>query len=610
VVSVAAIVFGHLAGVECRRALGRGWVIVVRALCSLVLALVALCLVWYWWVNARFDASYLPARELRAALACAAMVLLTVDVIMIPAVLAGALAGDRERGVLQLLLTTAASPREIVIGRLIGKLSQVGMILLAGFPIFALLLALNGVGVLSLAVVVLLLASVAVGGGGLAVLGSVIARRGRDALLGVYLIILIFNLSPLLRNFGLDPEIVRWLEVVNPFVSLARAIWYEDLPMALVSSAFWLLIGLCGTAVASVRLKPSCLGPTEKVKRGRRPRRVPPLDDERPMLWKELYIEQVGTLGRFGRWLGILLTLGVAGTGLTLAAVIIWAVFVRHDEDWYLWASGELGGFLNGSGLWMGWLLQWGIGLRAAVAIASERERGTWDALLVSSLEPGEIVIAKVLGSMNALRFLAGAMVLAWTLGAATGSVKLGDYAEWIVGNLTAGALMAAIGVRTSLATSTAARAMTWTITWWLISSGVVAFAALSVILFGIMVVMSFQMYLWTYFPQVGWAPPVARFAFPMSWDVAWPLATNTITLLISIALVAETRLRFDRLAGRMAGGAVESKVDEWLHGHPRTAVFIPAKGSAAETKAASADEALAVTANTVSGDPEHGLGV
>ena len=26
---------------------------------------------------------------------------------------------------------------------------------------------------------------------------------------------------------------------------------------------------------------------------------------DRPMLWKELYIERVGTLGRFGKWLGV-----------------------------------------------------------------------------------------------------------------------------------------------------------------------------------------------------------------------------------------------------------------------------------------------------------------
>ena len=81
------------------------------------------------------------------------MILLTIVVVQAPAVLAGSLAGERERGVLQLLLTTAVTPREIVSGRLLGKLSQVGMIVLAGLPILGILFAWNGLGFLDLAAV-------------------------------------------------------------------------------------------------------------------------------------------------------------------------------------------------------------------------------------------------------------------------------------------------------------------------------------------------------------------------------------------------------------------------------------------------------------------------
>jgi hypothetical protein len=34
--------------------------------------------------------------------------------------------------------------------------------------------------------------------------------------------------------------------------------------------------------------------------------------------------------------------------------------------------------------------------------------------------------------------------------------------------------------------------------------------------------------------------------------------------------------LRFDRLAGRMAGGAVATSVDQWLRGHSNQPVFLP----------------------------------
>ena len=103
------------------------------------------CLLWIWWLSyslatrACFTGLHSGDRS-----ATAATILLTIVVVQAPAVLAGSLAGERERGVLQLLLTTAVSPREIVSGRLLGKLSQVGMIVLAGLPILALLAAWNG----------------------------------------------------------------------------------------------------------------------------------------------------------------------------------------------------------------------------------------------------------------------------------------------------------------------------------------------------------------------------------------------------------------------------------------------------------------------------------
>ena len=109
-----------------------------------------------------------------------APILLTIVVVQAPAVLAGSLAGERERGVLQLLLTTAVTPREIVSGRLLGKLSQVGMIVLAGVPIIALLAAWNGLSLLEVVTLFLLMAAVGLGGGGLAVGASVISRRGRE----------------------------------------------------------------------------------------------------------------------------------------------------------------------------------------------------------------------------------------------------------------------------------------------------------------------------------------------------------------------------------------------------------------------------------------------
>ncbi len=376
------------------------------------------------------------------------MILLTIVVVQAPAVLAGSLAGERERGVLQLLLTTAVTPREIVSGRLLGKLSQVGMIVLAGLPVLGIFFAWNGLGFLDLAAFFLLLTAVGFGGGGLAVAASIVSRRARDALLSVYILMLVLLLSPLLSRVGLPLQVVQWLLWFNPFLSLHRLVYEGDSWPALAASGFWLVVGVAGTAVAAWRMRPTCLATGEAVKKSRRPLRVPPLG-ERPMLWKELYIERVGTLGRFGRWLGVLITVSIGGGSLVLAAMIVSDLLWPRPDGWSVGASSFFSVFLTGaSATFMGWLLEWAIGLRAAVSIASERERGTWDALLMSPLEPGEIVRAKVFGSIHALRWMVAAVLLAWTLAVLVGAVPIRDYITWIAGITVTGVLMAAIGVR------------------------------------------------------------------------------------------------------------------------------------------------------------------
>ncbi len=222
----------------------------------------------------------------------------------------------------------------------------------------------------------------------------------------------------------------------------------------------------------------------------------------------------------------------------------------------------------------MACLLQWAIGLRTAVAIASERERGTWDGILLTQLEPGEIVRAKVVGSMHALRWMVGAMVLAWTLGVIFGVINLGQYATWIVTNALMGALMAAIGVRLSLSLSTATRAMTWTIASWVAGWATIASLAGCLIALWWMGIMA----IWTVGVQYGFASPTTLPTSPISLEVGWVLANNVVILLLVILIVLDTSLRFDRITGRMAGGAVATTIDEFLYGRTNRPVFMPVK--------------------------------
>jgi ABC-type transport system involved in multi-copper enzyme maturation permease subunit len=574
-VTLATILFGHLAGTECRRALARGWLIVVRTLLGLTLALILVCLLWLWWLSAQFDPWHVPFSALRYGLWIAAMISLTIVVVQAPAVLAGSLAGERERGVLQLLLTTAVTPREIVSGRLLGKLSQVGMILLAGLPILAILFAWNGLDFSDLAAFFLLLGSVGFGGGGLAVAASIVSRRGRDALLSVYILMLLLIMSPLLSRVGLPYAFAEWLLWFNPFYSLNQLVNDGQAGPAIAASGFWLLLGVAGTIVAAWRLRPSCLAANESVKKSRRPLLVPALG-ERPMLWKELYIERVGTLGRFGRWLGVLITFSIGGGSLILAAIIL------SDRIWPRSDGSSVGAanflsiiFTGASATFMGWLLQWAIGLRAAVSIASERERATWDALLMSPLGPGEIVRAKLFGSLYALRWMVAAMVVAFTLAVLVGAVPIRDYITWIAENAVTGVLMAAIGVRCSLSLPTATKAMTWTIAMWLGSMVGVSVIAFSLIALVFLICFA----AWITAISYGFVSPMSTpWSIGIGMDAGWALATDLVTVVVTLLIVLDTAVRFDQIAGRMAGGKVATTVDEFLHGRQNQPVFLPAK--------------------------------
>jgi hypothetical protein len=218
---------------------------------------------------------------------------------------------------------------------------------------------------------------------------------------------------------------------------------------------------------------------------------------------------------------------------------------------------------VGGSVPFVGWLIQWGVGLRAAVAIASERERGTWDALLTSPLEGREIVRAKLWGSLHALRWLFVATVLAWTVAVASGALSWDDYAGALIGTGVIATFLAAVGVRTSLAAATATRAMAITIGVWLGARVVVA------ILAGIGISVAFLLILFTFALASGgmFAPP--PWLRPIM-NLAWPVMTNGIYLAATLLLVADTRLRFDRLAGRMTAGRVATAVDAVIHGRPK----------------------------------------
>ena len=110
----------------------------------------------------------------------------------------------------------------------------------------------------TLAALLALPAAVAFGGGGVAIAASALARRGRDALLGVYLLVLLCLLGPLL-DWSLGIAVGGWIGALNPFFGLEDLVWDEDPGPALQTIGLWAGMGLLGTALAALRLRPACL---------------------------------------------------------------------------------------------------------------------------------------------------------------------------------------------------------------------------------------------------------------------------------------------------------------------------------------------------------------
>jgi ABC-type transport system involved in multi-copper enzyme maturation permease subunit len=539
---VSEALLGPLAGLECRRSLERPWVLFVRWLAVVPPAVVLLGVFWAWWFFYQFVPGYSPQGVLAFGLTAVEGMLITVALVLSPALLAGTLAGEKVRSTLALLLASRVSSREIVVARLAGRLCVVGAFLLAGMPALVFLAALCGLGPAALALLIGLPLAVAFGGGGLALAASAVARRGRDALLLVYLADLLLLLAPFLGS-SLPAAVQQWLDPVSPYQGIGPLLEFGATGPLLRTVGLWSLLGVAGTLTAAWRLRPSYLGDGQgRARWSVFRRRVPPVGDK-PLAWKERYIAPAGSLHRVLRWLGILVVAGFLGTTLVLAGQVVWGSWLQPDPEM---ANGALARLtLWSESSWpLGWLIQWALGLQAAVAVASERERGTWDALLASPLEGREIVGAKIVGVLHGLRWFIAAVVLAWTLALVCGALGLVDYGKLVGNALIGGVFMVVIGTWFSLSSATATRAMTFTLLAWLGAAfGTAVIAGILALIIGLVVT-----FLWMLKGAVtpGGGPPF------LTW-MAVGYAVSRLLLYALAALLAAgyCRRNFDRLAGR-----------------------------------------------------------
>jgi ABC-type transport system involved in multi-copper enzyme maturation permease subunit len=176
-------------------------------------------------------------------------------VVLTPAYLAGAVAEERDRRTLDLLFTTHLTDREIVLGKLLSRLTHLAGVLLAGLPILSLLQLWGGVELSVLlagfAVTGLTLLSV----GSISILFSVVCRSSVAAVLSSYAVVLLINVGclPVPGCFISSP--LAFLLVVE------RQLGVDLLHMAILGPGFESLSpGPAGTGVSVLQLAAMVFG--------------------------------------------------------------------------------------------------------------------------------------------------------------------------------------------------------------------------------------------------------------------------------------------------------------------------------------------------------------
>jgi len=543
------LLFGPLLGHECRRMLLRRWVWWLR----LGIAAGGVALLWLvvFATTVGQLAHNRPGFDtLSTSQAVLVLIAVTIALVVSPAVLAGTLSGERNRGSLLLLLLSHTTPREIIAARLAGRLSLVGVMILAGLPSA---MALAGVMSMRPGQVLVLIAlplAIGFGAGGLALGSSSFALRGRDALLGVYLLIVALLVAPPLVGSALPAEAAGWLLPLNPYAGVLPLVGAARAGPASATILYWLGLGVLGMGVAIVRLRPKYLVRDQRRRSRRWLARWRPTGaiKNRPMLWKELHRDRSGALSRVVAWTGGLLLAVLLGGSVLLGTIAVWSRWIEPDTVRADWAVAHLGEWISVTAIPTTWLLQWAIALRAAVTVAAEREAGTWDALVSSPLEGSEIVVAKVLGSMRSLVLLVLAVAVAWTLPLVVGAITAAGYASLVSNAVAVSAFVAVTGVWFSLTSETATGAMTRTLLTWVISQLVVA--AVAAILTGIiaMIIQTGWLAWMQYYGRstTGMQPP-----FPVTFQTGWTIISTALFFVAALAVSAYLKRHFDRLAGR-----------------------------------------------------------
>jgi ABC-type transport system involved in multi-copper enzyme maturation permease subunit len=407
-------------------------------------------------------------------------------IVLTPALVAGAIADERQRKTLHYLLTSRLNGAEIVLGKLGARLLVLAVFVTAGMPIMSMLGLFGGVapelvgwsyaGTLS---TILALA-------GVSILVSTGSRRPRDAILLVFALEAFWLLLPAaIASFGNEwPILFAAVEpfqdallLTNPFFIAPRGsskLTFEQ--SVLVMIGVHLGVFLVTTLWAVVRLRPGFRREGERLALVRLLRQPqgrwrlfprPSCPDDDPMLWKERYVARLRGRARAMMSLLGLVLLAYVGYWTLRMGMDAWEDLVLNDFGVFPKYAGRdsFNNFIQLISAFLYVVIGIGVAVSAASSCTSEREGDTWISLIASTLTGPEIVLAKIMGSITSMRVMLCALVTVWVFGVATGSLHPFGLLASLAQLVCYLGFIAALGVCVSLQARTTARALAFTIT-------------------------------------------------------------------------------------------------------------------------------------------------
>jgi len=385
-----------------------------------------------------------------------------------PAIAAGTIASERQRRTIEYLFTSTLSNSEIVLGKLLARLLNLIAIVLVGVPVLALAMMLGGIAPEALLLLTILTLSTAVSVTVLSIAISVWSVRPRDAVTRAYLVLAVLLIvPPIIQSFLQSPAGIRAFDfagpvlsrvteqamAANPFTALTVALYQAGTRSAgdawaavgvMVRNQMILAVlmgGLATWAVRRVHLHQS--GRAPRVRRRWRYRLRPGLGD-RPMFWKEAFAGSRRGLG----WIGLIAAAILVGV---IVVTLVWSMIVYLDDSSSWAVEAFLGGTILTLSTATACVLVLMLLVRSASAVTVEKERGSWDLLLCTPMEPREIVLGKTLGNLASMWPALGLMLLIWSFALLVDPTTAIPALFTLLSLVAIGLFAAALGVAVSL---------------------------------------------------------------------------------------------------------------------------------------------------------------